>query len=611
MGKIEEHAVPPSPPEIPLSGGLAALSENDETVRRYFDWDPLDDPSFANLIVGKGNIGGKGRSLLFAMAKLRESDDETLKRVVFPPSLFIATESFDSVVAQIPNLEALKNDSPENIEEAFLATKLPDSVIEAVRGFLSKTTDPIVVRSSSVLEDSLKYSFAGKYLSTFEFNGDDEPLEARVAHVEQDIKKIYARTFFPVAVAYRLKHGLGDDRMGIIVMRVAGKWRGRYYYPTMAGVGFSRYYRRWTTRIKSEDGIIRLVFGMGTTSTKRGYARTFALTLPSLRPEGQNPFNIMRHAQEHFQVIDREQKALVTVDVKQIWKDIFPYHSCFPDYAQIYSPDEEGGYFTPMSRHGSVIEKGEKVCFTFEEFAFRSKHFFDRMKKLLALLDREMGVPADVEFAFHPTEDLVEIVQARPLWISEQTSSATIPPLEKRNVVLRADRMVTHGVKENIPYLVYIDHHVYAQETRFHDVARAIGSVNDMLKGSKFVLVAPGRVGSSNPLLGVPVQYNEITRCCCIVEVGFPKEGYMPELSFGTHFFTDLEIDGILYMPVYEGAKNNIFDEHFFDSSPYTLGGHAGVRIYSGSFSVYTDGDRNMGVVVADRVDEPESGWAE
>ncbi|HOO86775.1 MAG TPA: PEP/pyruvate-binding domain-containing protein, partial [Synergistales bacterium] len=342
MGKNEEYSVqlPPSGQFSP-SEKSASFTENEEIVRRYFRWEPLDDPSFAHLIVGKGSIGGKGRSLLFAMAKLRDSGVETLKRVVFPPSLFIATDSFDSVVSQIPNLEALKKGSPETIEEAFLATKLPDSVLGAIRKFLEKITDPIVVRSSSVLEDSLKYSFAGKYLSTFEFNGGDESLEERAAHVESDIKKIYARTFFPVAVAYRQKHGLGDDRMGIILMRVAGKWRGRYYYPTMAGVGFSRYYRRWTTRIKSEDGIIRLVFGMGTTSTKRGYARTFALTLPSLRPEGQNPFNIMRHSQEHFQVIDREQKALVTVDVKQIWKDIFPYHSCFPDYAQIYSPDEE------------------------------------------------------------------------------------------------------------------------------------------------------------------------------------------------------------------------------------------------------------------------------
>jgi hypothetical protein len=611
MGKIDGHSLGPTPSEngATFPEGPDFPGTNRTVTERYFSWDPLDDPDFAHLIIGKGSIGGKGRSLLFAMAKLRDSSEETLKRVVFPPSLFIATDSFDYVLRQIPDLEDLKREDPEVIEYAFLQTKLPDAVSERVRSFLEKITDPIVVRSSSVLEDSLKYSFAGKYLSTFEFNDGGTPLEERTAQVEQDIKKIYARTFFPVAVAYRAKHGLGNDCMGIILMRVAGKWRGRYYYPTMAGVGFSRYYRRWTTRIRSEDGIIRLVFGMGTTSTKRGYARTFALTLPCLRPEGQNPFNIMRHAQEHFQVIDREQKSLVTVDVKRIWKDIFPFHSCFPDYAQIYSPDDDGGYFTPMSRHGSTIKQGEKVCFTFEEFACRSKHFFERMKKLLSLLDREMGIPADVEFAYHPSEDLVEIVQARPLWISEQTQSVTVPELENRNVILRADRMVTHGARENIPYLVYVDHHVYAQETRFHDVARGIGTVNEALKGSRFILVAPGRVGSSNPLLGVPVQYNEITRCSCIVEVGFPKEGYMPELSFGTHFFTDLEIDGILYMPVYEGAKNNIFDENFFDSSPYALGSHAGIRIYSGSFSVYTDGDKNFGVVVADRVDEPEQGW--
>ena len=611
MGKLDEYPLDPATSEGQMfSNGTEHPWKKESVIERYFQWNPLDDPDFAYLIVGKGSIGGKGRSLLFAMAKLRDSGVETLKKVVFPPSLFIATDSFDYVLKQIPDMETLKKEDPEVIEDTFLKAELPPKVSAAVTSFLEKITDPIIVRSSSVLEDSLKYSFAGKYLSSFEFNDGGASLKERVALVENDIKKIYARTFFPVAVAYRQRHGLGDDRMGIILMRVAGKWRGRYYYPTMAGVGFSRYYRRWTTRIKSEDGIIRLVFGMGTTSTKRGYARTFALTLPCLRPEGQNPFNIMRHAQEHFQVIDREQKALVTVDVKRIWKDIFPYHSCFPDYAQIYSPDDDGGYFTPMSRHGSTIGKGEKVCFTFEEFACRSKHFFDRMKSLLTLLDREMGVPADVEFAFHPSEDLVEIVQARPLWISDQSQSIKIPDdLALRRVVLKADRMVTHGVKENIPYLVYVDHHIYARETRFHDVARGIGMVNEALKDSRFILVAPGRVGSSNPLLGVPVQYDEITRCCCIVEVGFPKEGYMPELSFGTHFFTDLEIDGILYMPVYEGAKNNVFDENFFDSFPYALGPHAGIRIYSGSFSVYTDGDRNLGVVVADRVDEPEAVW--
>ncbi len=587
-----------------------SFAEPGSVTAKYFQWDPQEDGEFAPLIVGKGSIGGKGRSLLFSMAKVRESGEETLKSVVFPPSLFIATDSFDQVLSQIEDLETLKKAPPEEIEKTFLATTLPKEVVDAVAAFLRKVSDPIIVRSSSVLEDSLKYSFAGKYLSTFEFNGADTPFDERLDRVLRDIRQIYARTFFPVATAYRKKHGLGDDKMGIIIMRVAGKWRGRYYYPTMAGVGFSRYYRRWTTRIRAEDGIIRLVFGMGTTSTKRGYARSFALTLPCLRPEGQNPFNIMRHAQEHFQVIDRERRELVTVDVKQIWKDILPYHSCFPDYAQIYSAeDDEGGYFSPMSRRGNLIGQGQKICFTFEEFACRSGHFFDRMKRLLNLLDRSMGVPADVEFAYHPTEDLVEVVQARPLWFAEKMPDMKAPDLKTRRVVLKADRMVTHGVKENLPYIVYVDHHVYAQETRFHDVARGIGAVNDALRGKNYILVAPGRVGSSNPLLGVPVQYDELTGCSCIVEVGFPKEGYMPELSFGTHFFTDLEIDGILYMPVYEASKGNVFDEAFFDASPYALGPHAAIRIYSGSFSVYTDGDKNIGLVIADRVDEPDSEW--
>jgi hypothetical protein len=100
--------------------------------------------------------------------------------------------------------------------------------------------------------------------------------------------------------------------------------------------------------------------------------------------------------------------------------------------------------------------------------------------------------------------------------------------------------------------------------------------------------------------LGVPVKYNELTNCRCIVEIGIPKMGFMPELSYGTHFFSDLEVDDVLYMPVYDGEKNNIFDEPTLDDSPYELGPHPAIRIYRGCFSVYTNGDENIGVVVQD-----------
>jgi hypothetical protein len=100
--------------------------------------------------------------------------------------------------------------------------------------------------------------------------------------------------------------------------------------------------------------------------------------------------------------------------------------------------------------------------------------------------------------------------------------------------------------------------------------------------------------------LGVPVQYHELTNCCCIVELGIPKLGYMPELSYGTHFFSDLEVDNVLYMPVYDGEKRNIFDESWFDGMPFELGPHDAIRIYKGHFSVYMNGESNEGVILAD-----------
>ena len=163
--------------------------------------------------------------------------------------------------------------------------------------------DPVVIRSSSRLEDSVKHSFAGKYLTTFMSN-DSPSLEERVRIVEREIRKIYSRIYFPEATSYREKHGLGDDDMGIIVIRMSGRWHGRYYYPTIAGVGYSQNFRRWNKRVKQKDGVLRIVFGLGTMSTKRGYARTISLTNVYLRPDGQSPEKIAVHSQERFHVID-------------------------------------------------------------------------------------------------------------------------------------------------------------------------------------------------------------------------------------------------------------------------------------------------------------------
>ncbi len=497
-----------------------------EQVReRYFSWNPADDPEFAPLIVGEGSIGGKGRSLLYAVKALRESEDERLRAVVLPRSRYIGVQVFKDFIARIPNLDALRESgTPEQIEAAFLKTDLPDSVTKTLALYLAEMRDPVAIRSSSLLEDSLKYSFAGKYMSPFLVNGD-RPIGERVAAVETQIKRVYARTYFPPAVSYRKKHGLGDDCMGIAIMRISGRWRGDFYYPTTAGVGFSFNGRRWTTRINREDGLIRMVFGLGTMSTKRGYARTYSLTNPFLRPEGSNAYKVMKHSQELFNAISRETGELTNVDIKEVWRDSFRWHPDFSTYASLYLYDENQGYFGSLDR-ASIFSPAEgKVCMPFEAFPRVHKKFFTTMSKLMPLLQEKMGTYVDIEFSYEPLEDRLELLQSRPLWIKSVQDPMACPDLAARDVVLRADRMVTDGSKEHIRYLVMVDPKLYAETAEFQAVARALGEMNRRLSPEKYILVAPGRVGSSNPELGVPVRYDEITSTACIVEVGIPKTG--------------------------------------------------------------------------------------
>ena len=429
-------------------------------------------------------------------------------------------------------------------------------------------------------------------------SNDSPSLEERVSVVEREIRKIYARIYFPQAVSYREKHCLGDDDMGIIVIRMSGRWHGRYYYPTIAGVGYSQNFRRWNKRVKQKDGVLRIVFGLGTMSTKRGYARTISLTNAYLRPDGQNPEKIAIHSQERFHVIDRENpNELTTLDIKKEWRQLIEHHPDFDAYAQVYCYDSEGGCLSSLEKCTRKIQVGSKVCLTFDNFPKKYPNFFERMKKTLPLLESSMGLPADIEFAYEPLDDSFCLIQSRPCWCQTCTEE-DIPDLKGKRILLKADRMVTPGVLSNIPFLVYVDHRIYYSNPDFFKVARGIGEINSQMNGQKFIFVSPGRVGSSNPELGVPVKYNELTNCCCIVELGIPRLGFMPELSYGTHFFSDLAVDNVLYMPVFEGESNNLIDQDWFSERKWEEGPHPAIRIYKGNFLAYMDGETNQGVII-------------
>jgi hypothetical protein len=173
-----------------------------------------------------------------------------------------------------------------------------------------------------------------------------------------------------------------------------------------------------------------------------------------------------------------------------------------------------------------------------------------------------------------------------------------IPPVADDQVLLKGDRMVSNGVLEGVRHLVYVDAEAYMSNWDPVRVAQAVGHMNARLKGEPYILVGPGRWGSSNPSLGVPASYAQICNCGCLVELSLPSYGMSPELSYGTHFFLDMDSDGILYLPVFDGQEGNHFNRRWFSSAPFEQGLHRAVRLYSGVFNVYLDGQGERGIVV-------------
>ncbi|MEQ2129083.1 PEP/pyruvate-binding domain-containing protein [Caldanaerobacter subterraneus KAk] len=542
-------------------------------------------------IFGNGSIGGKASGLSFAEEVLEKYYKDFKGTVKIPESFFIATDYYEMFL-EYNRLEDIDENTPyEEAEIRFKEAEFPPKYKKMLKEILQVMDYPLAVRSSSLLEDNIKYSFAGKYYTTFISNRGTE--RERLKQLEKAIKEVYLSVYGPDAVTYRKKHASGQrELMGVIVQRLIGSQKGIYFYPDVSGVGFSRNYRRWTDRIKIEDGVVRLVFGLGTKCTGRGYARIFSLTNLRLRPEGNNPQEIAKNSQEAFDVLNLMTGELETYDINDV-PQFLSYHPRISDIAQVYLRKDNAILdLNMLSSKGGL----EKYIFTFENFPRRHKAFFNTVSALFKCLESEMKVPVDIEFTYDLETGKFYLVQARPLSSYETFRKVHIPKdIDKRCVLLKGDRMLTNGVLKNIKYIVYVDHEVYSNYKDKHEIARIIGRINKSL-GDRYILVGPGRWGSSNPYLGVPVIYNEISNAAMIVELGIKNGDFMPELSYGTHFFADLDADNILYMPVFDGYENNIFNEQWFKKGSYI---DTGVKIFEGRFDAYLDGEKMVGYVIS------------
>jgi hypothetical protein len=547
---------------------LIHLSNKYMTVGDLFD--------IRDRIIGSGRIGGKSAGMLMARAVLSASTNSSGFKQILEEhdSFYIGSDVFFTFLVnnglfelrlQLSEEEKLSWDDFAEVEKRFLNGKFQPDVMEQFREMLDYYGQaPIIVRSSSLLEDGFNDAFAGKYRSEFCPNqgGPEERLEVFL----RAVKLVYASALNPDALSYRRRRGLdeGDEQMAILVQRVSGMPYKEYFFPTLAGVAFSRNLYAWTDRIDPNKGMIRLVFGLGTRAVNRvsgDYPRMIAVSHPELRPEAG--MEVAKYAQRLVDELNLKANKFETLSFNEVISD-----RDYPGLAMITSEIDDG-YVRDIPSSSSARSD---LVLTFNNLIRKTK-LVGIMREVLATLEQAWGQPIDIEFTayFNEKGDIsINLLQCRALHVPRASGIEVHIPedIPSDKVLFASERTISAGVVDDIRHIIFIEPRKYAEAAldRKRSLGRVIGMLNERLgqMEGRIMAIGPGRWGSNNIDLGVNVTYAEIDNISVLVEVGREESGLKPEFSYGTHFFQDLVESDILYVPVYPGDDKSRFNREFF-----------------------------------------------
>ncbi|PKN90630.1 MAG: hypothetical protein CVU44_23040 [Chloroflexi bacterium HGW-Chloroflexi-6] len=550
-------------------------------ARKWFTIADLKD--IRSRKIGYGKIGGKSAGMMLAHRILHEAAPlEVREAFRIPVSYFLASDVFYTFLSKnglihwsdqkYKSEEQIREDYPLLVEE-FVRGKFPRDILDRFGRIIEEADGrPLIVRSSSQLEDNFGTSFAGKYDSYFCPNQGtlDENLEA----LTKAIARVYASGLNPNALSYRNHKGLldYDERIAVLIQFVEGEQYGRYFFPHGAGVAFSRNLYRWSPQIKRDDGFLRLVWGMGTRAVDtvaNDHPRLVALSHPLLHPAAATKM-IRRYSQQFVDVVDLEENSFKTLPVSALIDRRYPI-------LRYIGQLDEGDYLSPI-RSSSVDP--EQVVITFDELLRRTP-FANTMRSALKLLEEHYHGPVDTEFTLQILEPLslqpqvkITLLQCRPQSAIEEEEAHIPEELPEASIIFSTRRMVPRGAVAGIRYVLFVPAEGYFSLTSPVErvrLERAIGELNKSLKDETFICVGPGRWGTSTPDLGVHITYGDIYNTRALVEISGQGIGSSPEPSFGTHFFQDLMEARIYPLAVFLDDKDAVFNRKFFYDTPSRL----------------------------------------
>jgi len=549
-------------------------------VKKYFTLEDLIE--IKERLIGTGFIGGKAAGMLLARNILRrDSAMKWSEHLELNDSFYVGSDVFYSYIVQngwwqdFMSHKTKENyfESAVQLKRNMLKGKFPEEIRERFQLMLEYYgQSPIIVRSSSLLEDAFGNAFAGKYESYFCANQGTP--EERYDKFEEAVRKIFASTMNVDALTYRKQLGLDqmDEQMALLVQRVSGIYRKNYFFPELAGVGLSYNTFVWQKGLDPRAGMLRLVVGLGTRAVNRvenDYPRIVALDAPLVKPYA-TPEDAGRFSQHGVDVLDLEENSFHSLSVEQMIKDDLEDH-----WELIGSRDTAAA-----ERMKSSDTNKEAWILTFDEL-LSSTEFSGLMSKMLKQLENIYDYPVDIEFTanFNAKGKLqINLLQCRPFQTRGHRSRVEIPDkIEEDDIFLRQEGNFMGGsIYQDIARIIYIDPRGYVKLplSDKYDIAGLVGKINKTISRDDMptILLGPGRWGTTTPEMGIPVTFSEINNIAAIAEIAFKEGSLIPDLSFGTHFFQDLVEMNIFYMAIYPDREKVFFNTDWMQAMPNLLG---------------------------------------
>ncbi|MBC8208436.1 MAG: phosphoenolpyruvate synthase/pyruvate phosphate dikinase [Desulfobulbaceae bacterium] len=533
--------------------------------------------------IGEGSIGGKGRGIAFMWASLQQlrggDFNPTQQRVTIPRTCVIASSGFDDFVTK-NHLHEVDGVPDEEVAELFLAARLPKWLRDQLRHYLSHIDFPLSIRSSSLLEDAQFKPYAGLY-STYFLPNNHPDFEVRFRQLEEAVKLVYASTWFESPRAFSRSVSQGSkDAMAVLIQELAGSRYGDFYYPAISGVAQSHNYYP-VMGMRAEDGIAHIALGVGKTVVEGEKSLRFSPSQPKRLVQFSMVDDILANCQRQFYALDmtrsehlvRQGSNLVKREIQDAEAEA-PVHAL----ASTYVADED--------RIRDAALPGMKVLTFAQILKYNLYPLPAIITRLLALGRDGMGCEIEMEFAVclnqDPAKSVFYFLQLRPMVAGEERFDVNICDRERSQSFCRSSESLGHGRFDEMADIVHVRPEAF-DPAATKQIAIEIGAINQKLEsaGRPYLLIGPGRWGSADPWLGIPVQWRDISGVGAIIELRNAQLRADP--SQGSHFFQNITSLGIPYLTVDEsgtGTKDEgglqdrldwswIADQEVIEESPY------------------------------------------